>query len=320
MDRASRAWAGAAERGPAEPAAAGSDRAGNHFDDWVSDLIARVRPDDDGRPLVRFRPSGDERDSAEILRRGSVVVKLHARRIDPGELGARLAAQRAPAVAEFWVQPLSAAIAVAPDGRAATVWPRVEPLDPAEPAPWAEAGRLLAELHRAPVAAGPPHGGPARLRRAVAGLRRLGRADVAWLVDLGECLLREESRVAPAPVTWVHGDFHLGQLARPSADGRLLLLDCDDFGVGDPAWDLGRPAGYWASGLLPDDAWSAFLAAYRGAGGRGVPQVGDPWPALDLPARAAVVVAAARELRRDPGGPPAAALLATCRQMRRYVS
>jgi hypothetical protein len=52
----------------------------------------------------------------------------------------------------------------------------------------------------------------------------------------------------------------------------------DDLGVGDPAWDLARPAGFWAAGLIPDDDWAAFLQSFRDAEGPAVPP-GDPWPA-----------------------------------------
>jgi len=76
------------------------------------------------------------------------------------------------------------------------------------------------------------------------------------------------------PTTLVHGDWHLGQLGRLSVTRRWLLIDVDDLGVGDPAWDLARPAGFWAAGLIPDDDWAAFLQSYRAA----VPP-GDPWPA-----------------------------------------
>ncbi|MGL5866644.1 MAG: phosphotransferase family protein [Dermatophilaceae bacterium] len=97
-----------------------------------------------------------------------------------------------------------------------------------------------------------------------------------------------------------HGDWHLGQLGR-SGDG-WQLLDIDDLGVGDPAWDLGRPAGFWAVGLLDDRSWRAFLDGYRDAAGPAVPPTGDPWPYLDLAARSAVFVAAVRELTRGPAG------------------
>src|SRR4029453_4074271 len=86
------------------------------------------------------------------------------------------------------------------------------------------------------------------------------------------------------PTTLVHGDWHLGQLGR--RDGPWVLIDVDDLGVGDPAWDLARPAGFWAAGLIPDDDWTTFLDAYRGAGGPAVP-AGDPWQGLAAFARAA---------------------------------
>lgn len=92
------------------------------------------------------------------------------------------------------------------------------------------------------------------------------------------------------PVTLVHGDWHLGQLGRLS--GSWVLIDVDDLGAGDPAWDLARPAGFWAAGLIPDDDWARFLDAYRDARGPAVP-AGDPWPVLEPFARAAVVQAAA---------------------------
>ena len=50
-----------------------------------------------------------------------------------------------------------------------------------------------------------------------------------------------------------------------------MLIDVDDLGVGDPAWDLARPAGFWAAGLIPDDDWATFLDAYRDAGGPALP-------------------------------------------------
>ncbi|WP_438021963.1 aminoglycoside phosphotransferase family protein [Sorangium sp. So ce233] len=117
----------------------------------------------------------------------------------------------------------------------------------------------------------------------------------------------------------VHGDFHLGQVVRlpdaraagdamtgapepreappggpggPGAGG-FRLIDIDDLGVGDPAWDLARPAALYAAGLLPPEVWWRFLSAYRASGGCAVPAEGDPWPALDAAARALAVQSAA---------------------------
>ena len=119
------------------------------------------------------------------------------------------------------------------------------------------------------------NGDPA-VRRAAAGL-----PDAVW-----------RSGSPNRPLTLVHGDWHLGQLGREHAEAPWVLIDVEDLGVGDPAWDLARPAGFWAAGLIPDDDWARFVDAYRAAGGPALPD-GDPWPVLDTFARAAVVQAAA---------------------------
>ena len=264
-----------------------------------------------GQPLRWVEtPSG-----ADLAVVGDVVVKLHHPRTDPSELERRLAAISGDALREVFVQPLTGP-RPAPDGRLATAWPRIEVLTEESPEiPWAPAGALLAALHRAPAPPDlPAHGGPARVARAL--LRVSTR-----LVELGTRLLREAREPARRPpgaesgLRVVHGDWHLGQLAR--TDAGLRLLDVDDLGIGDPAWDLGRPAGFWAAGLLDDDSWRTFLDAYRAAGGPAVPTAADPWPSLDLAARCAVFVATVRELSVQPAhsGDPALSLLAACARM-----
>ncbi|MDV9193738.1 phosphotransferase, partial [Streptomyces sp. SR27] len=97
-----------------------------------------------------------------------------------------------------------------------------------------------------------------------------------------------------------HGDFHLGQLVRDTRSvptGPWRLIDIDDLGLGDPAWDLARPAAWFAAGILPPEVWSRFLGAYQEAGG---PAVGaDPWARLDVPARALTVQTAALALAKS---------------------
>jgi len=239
-------------------------------------------------------PSG-----ATVVVDGDVVAKLHRPGTDPQALRQRL---RVAARSGSLLSPLN----LEPEAvghRWRTRWPRIElvPPDP-EALPWAAAGRLLAGLHREPTGDfALPHGGPGRLARALA---RLGHGPHADVIRRAAARLPAEL-VSGRPITLVHGDFHLGQLGR--RDGVFVLIDVDDLGVADPAADLARPAGFWAAGLLPDNDWHEFLDGYREAGGPAVPS-GDPWPALEPFARAAVVAAAANHPDDD-------LLVAACARM-----
>ena len=227
-------------------------------------------------------PSG-----AQIVVDGDVVYKLHRPGTDPRHLTVRLGiATRSDCLLSPLVptpEPVG--------NRWRTRWPRVQIVAPQPDClPWADAGALLARLHREPRPPRvPPNGWPQRLRRAVDVLRESGNPAVRRAAaDLPDVVWRANSPRRPA--TLVHGDWHLGQLGRRHA--RWLLIDVDDLGVGDPAWDLARPAGFWAAGLIPDADWAVFVESYRGAGGPALPD-GDPWPVLEPFARAAVVQAAA---------------------------
>jgi hypothetical protein len=266
-----------------------------------------------GDVVTAESPSG-----ALIATVGPIVIKVHHLRTDPTLLAARLRAAADARLADVLVPPVSTTVHPTPDGRSATVWPRMEVLHPCQnEAPWADAGTLLARLHRVdhePIAMLPALRPIARLERA---LRRVPSAKpgAPLLLRVGSAILAQA--VSPPPgARLVHGDWHLGQLGS-RAGWAWRLLDIDDLGVGDPAWDLARPAGFWAAGLLPDCEWDAMLTAYRSAGGPGVPRFGDPWPRLDLPARAAVVVAACRAVTRPESvaEDTADALLEACGRM-----
>ncbi|MFD8442783.1 phosphotransferase family protein [Streptomyces globisporus] len=285
-----------------------------------------------------------DRPDGTVVRSGTIVAKAHAADTDREALAARIALAAAPQLGGILLPPLPAPAPAAPTARPVTLWPLGAPVDPTDPgaAPWAEAADLLARLHRTkPPFPLPPMRGPAKAARAVARMRAALRAGTTALPGVPAALSDDVTAPPRVPAVeprdpaalsvlagwralppWArgevpvpaqrggflcHGDLHLGQLVRhPAPDGPWLLIDMDDAGVGDPAWDLGRPAAWYAAGLLAPEDWSVFLDAYRSAGGPAVPADGDPWPALDVPARALTVQTAAVALakcaaeQRDP--------------------
>ncbi|PVE04897.1 aminoglycoside phosphotransferase family protein [Streptomyces scopuliridis] len=264
-----------------------------------------------------------DRPDGTVVRHGEVVAKAHADGTDPAGHRVRLAVAAHPLLAGVLLPPLPAA-AEEVSGRPVTAWPYGTPVDPNDPdaAPWEQAGTLLARLHALPLAALseavaveravagpgprlPDMRGPAKAARAVARMRAAGPHPAAVPVERAWQRLpawaRGEAR-APGPYALCHGDLHLGQLVRhPAPDGPWLLIDIDDLGLGDPAWDLGRPAAWYAAGLLPPETWLRFLGAYRSAHGPAVPAArdADPWPRLDVPARALTVQTAALALAKS---------------------
>jgi hypothetical protein len=251
-----------------------------------------------------------------VVRAGDVVVKAHEPGTDPDELNARL--KTAARLGGIMLPPLREAAEPVRD-RLVTFWPAGRPVDPDDPdaAPWEEAGRLLARLHAVPVTGHlPPAGGPARVTAALARLDRVDGGVEGALVRAAFATLPRD----PAPPrALTHGDWHLGQLVRHAA--RWTLIDVDDLGLGDPAWDLARPAAWFAAGLLEPEAWTRFLTAYHDAGGEAVSR-DDPWRELDAPARALTVqLAALGVVRAQEEGRPldevAEALISSCERILR---
>jgi aminoglycoside phosphotransferase (APT) family kinase protein len=247
-----------------------------------------------------------DRVDGVVVRVGDVVVKAHPDDADAASLELRLALARSAPLRDVFVEAVGAPALRRVGARCVTLWRAGEPVDPQEPdaAPWEHAATLLARLHSVPLGhlAGfgplPAAGAPRRVARA---MERLGEAsgqdaDVVRRAraTLGEADALVDGRDA-RPRTLTHGDFHLGQLVRvpSSRDSGWRLVDVDDLGVGDPAWDLARPAAWFALGMLPRPAWQRFLEVYCASGGIALPSARDPWPALDLPARAVTIQAAA---------------------------
>lgn len=262
---------------------------------WLAELTGREENPRESRT----------RSGSRLYLFADLVVKVHRPTTDATELARRLAYCRGPLLEPL--DPIPRPLLVdGPDRPPALVtrWPLVEVLAPDATPPWTESARLLARVHATEITTPVPgHGWPARLARAVA----LAPPE---FVDLGRSLLRQVRR-RREPRRLLHGDWHLGQLGR--AEAGWCLLDPEDLGLGDPAWDLARPAGFWAADLLSDADWQEFLDGYRASGGAAVPAVGDPWPALDLPARCAVYVAAMHPGAHDQE--TARALVDACRRM-----
>ncbi|WP_422070685.1 phosphotransferase family protein [Streptomyces hoynatensis] len=256
-----------------------------------------------GPAVLADRPDG------LVLRAGDTVLKAHAARA--GDIGIRLAVAAHPALAGILLPPLPPAVAhPLPGGRVATRWPYGAPLDhrtPGPEVPWEAAAALLARLHTldparlADLGPLPAARGPARAAEALRRLRAVpeaGHPEVRRAIErilgpLAQDRGGDRGQARGRPVL-CHGDFHLGQLVRhPRPEGPWHLIDVDDLGLGDPAWDLARPAAWYAAGLLPAAEWDRLLSAYQSATGT----LGeDPWPRLDGPARALTAQLAARAL------------------------
>ncbi|MFF6778083.1 phosphotransferase family protein [Streptomyces sp. NPDC012637] len=243
-----------------------------------------------------------DRDDGTVVRHGGLVLKAHAPEGHRQQLRSRVSLAAEPGLAQVLLAPLPGPRAEL-DDRLLTAWPYGTPVDPDAPdaAPWEEAARLLAALHRTPPPPGlPAMRAPEKAALAVDRMRRAAPAHPATATVLRAWRTLPD---LPAPRALCHGDFHLGQLVRlgrPGPEPSWRLIDVDDLGVGDPAWDLARPAAWFAAGLLAPDVWSRFLAAYESAGGPATTSPGgDPWARLDIPARALTVQTSALALAKS---------------------
>jgi aminoglycoside phosphotransferase (APT) family kinase protein len=124
------------------------------------------------------------------------------------------------------------------------------------PALCAQVGRVLADLHGRACPPSPVGGGvdPLPTARALRGLpleavQRFTAGEVeAWRLIQGDEALVESvialrERTSAASRTWIHGDFRVDQVL-VVGDG-VSIVDWEEFGVGDPAYDTGSWLGEW---------------------------------------------------------------------------
>lgn len=255
-------------------------------------------------------PATDQSNTLVVLDR-RLLVKAY-RRLEPGahaevEILTALASRDAPvppfAGSIHWVDDEGADTAIAllqafvagvedgweaPVERVAAALADGPPYDMAE---WREAGLVTAALHAALVDAfGLRHGGADDLARwrsagetALAGAVGDDDAELSASAPLVRNRLAALDRIAPPPVTRIHGDLHVAQMLR-TAD-RLLVIDfegdpirplADRVRPATPLWDVatllrcldhvGSAAARRAADASPD-AWiaaatGAALAAY----------------------------------------------------------
>ncbi len=240
--------------------------------------------------------------SAFVVKRGLVVVKAHRSKTNSSELNARLELIGHAEFRDLFLQPLRSTAELG-GARLLTLWPlgiAVMATTPQD-VDWEGGARLLAALHRVSLSetfAGsvvPEAGWLSRLARSRSRLLATGNRSEKRMVLAAFATLPPFDATAwrPCRPSFVHGDWHPGQVVQ--LQGTARLIDIDDVGVGDPAWDLARPAAWRLAGFLSDAVWDRFLNSYREAGGHAIIS-GDPWATLELPARAAVIQSAASAL------------------------
>ncbi|WP_176736432.1 phosphotransferase family protein [Oligoflexus tunisiensis] len=244
-----------------------------------------------------------------VIRVGSVVVKAHAPGTHADNLRARLELLFHEPMQKIFLTPLHHDVWHVSGQLLATLWPVGVPLEGhLGTAPWDKAACLLAQLHSLTITS-TQH---ARKLPRCRAMKKVGQT-LAQLEDAGSDPTDPAVKAVLSAArtlnlddddgeltTMVHGDWHFGQLLSLTRGDHdtLRLIDPDDMGLGDPAWDLARPAAFFAAGLIPPDVWMSFLKHYRNAGGPAIPEDGDPWLTLEKPARALIVQCAASALIR----------------------
>jgi thiamine kinase-like enzyme len=127
----------------------------------------------------------------------------------------------------------------------------------------ARMGATLATFHTSPLDLGPGKDLTAAMDQLRKGVARLWRAHPQSRADVErlEARLRAAARGLPeVPRVPVHGSYKSGHLFE--AEGRLVLIDSDGAGLGDPIYDVGT---LWAQLVARQSEPDADAAAIRAA-------------------------------------------------------
>jgi aminoglycoside phosphotransferase (APT) family kinase protein len=125
--------------------------------------------------------------------------------------------------------------------------------------------RFLRRLHTVPVPRDPSLGPVrpfVRVADRIESALTLSEVDRLFLREMHAELVAswERARFEMAPAV-VHGDAHNENLVR-AGDGRIVFLDLERFGIGQPEWDLTLTAVYHQCGWHSATDYAAFVDAY----------------------------------------------------------
>ena len=162
------------------------------------------------------------------------------------------------------------------------------------------AARALAKLHGCGLPPGPARGVDALMLRCHPRHPFLGLAFpelAATVNDIVERARALELRFQ-APVTPVHGDFHLGQVH--VSGERSWLVDLDALGFADPASDLGNVIVFLEDKMRREPVLASMVAAFREE--YTARSAFDPWARVPLYEALTHLRRACKQLRLQPAG------------------
>ena len=169
-----------------------------------------------------------------------------------------------------------------------------------EAADFRVAARVLAKLHGCGLPPGPARGVDALMLRCHPRHPFLGLAFPELAATVNDIVERARAleRRGHAPVTAVHGDFHLGQVH--VSGEHSWLVDLDALGFADPASDLGNVLVFLEDKMRREPMLAAMVTAFRDEYTARSPF--DSWARVPLYEALTHLRRACKQLRLQPEG------------------